>query len=238
MRCVTYNLNGLDDTDVDVRTEHAILSLLVGEPLQDVLMGLRAPDPAPDVICLQEVTARTYFAHIRPHLVGAGYTLFPAEPRAREHFEVIASRLPVAHTHVETLIGSLFGRERVAVQLANGLWVITAHMDSLKDGKHARQRQLRELFQDLVASPPSVFLGDTNLRDSEVPDILPDGIVDAWEAAGSPAWAKNTWAGKMRFDRAYVSGMTVTSVKVTGRKPMDATGTRASDHAALWVTLN
>ena len=46
MRCVTYNLNGLDDTDVDVRTEYAILSLLVGEPLQDVLLGLRDPDPA------------------------------------------------------------------------------------------------------------------------------------------------------------------------------------------------
>ncbi len=238
MRCVTYNLNGLDDTHVDVRTEHAILSLLVGEPLQDVLMGLRTPDPAPDVICLQEVTARTYFAHIRPHLLGAGYSIFPAEPREREHFEVIASRLPVAETHVEPLVGSLFGRERMCVKLNNGLSIYTAHMDSLKDGKRARQRQLSELFQDLSATSPSVFLGDTNLRDSEVPNTLPDSIVDAWEAAGHPAWAKNTWASKMRFDRAYVSGMTVTGVEVTGRKPMDATGTPPSDHAALWVTLD
>ena len=217
MRCVTYNLNGLDDTDVDVRTEYAILSLLVGEPLQDVLLGLRDPDPAPDVICLQEVTARTFHAHVRPHLVGAGYTLFPAEPREREHFEVIASRIPMREQRVDPLIGSLFGREFVAVQLDSGVWVHTAHMDSLKDGKHARQRQLREIFYDLNQRSPSLFLGDTNLRDSEVPDVLPNGIVDAWEAAGSPAWAKNTWAGKMRFDRAYASGLTVQSVKVTGR---------------------
>jgi endonuclease/exonuclease/phosphatase family metal-dependent hydrolase len=238
MRFVTYNLNGLDDTHLDVRTEHAILSLLVGEPLQDVLMGLRAPHPAPDIICLQEVTARTFMAHIRPHLLGSGYTLFPAEPRDREHFEVIASRLPVAQTHVEPLGGSMFGRERVDVQLAQGLRVYTAHMDSMTGGKRARQRQLRELFEDLAANTPSIFLGDSNLRDSEVPDVLPDGIVDAWEAVGSPAWAKNTWAGKMRYDRAYVSGMTVKSVEVTGRKPMDATGSPPSDHAALWVTVD
>ena len=232
MHLTSWNLYGLSDTHLDVRTEAAMMRLLLGGPVTDVLTGLRAPARPPDVVCLQEVTARPLAAHIRPHLEAAGFTVFPATPRPREHFEVIASRLPIVDAEVCPLPRTRYGRERVTVEL-DGIVVHTAHLDSLKDGGRERTAQVADILARMTR--PSVFLGDMNLRDAEVPPL--GDAVDAWEAVGRPAAHKATYGRRMRFDRAYVHGLEVLAFETFGGETVEPIGEPASDHLGISLTV-
>ena len=71
MHLVTWNLDGLDPRHLDLRTEAAIAALLAD---------------LPDVILLQEVTRRTWHAHLRPHLAHAGYAAAAVVPDDAEAY--------------------------------------------------------------------------------------------------------------------------------------------------------
>ena len=232
MHLVSWNLNGLSDKHLDVRTEAAMMRILLGGPVADVLMGLRSVTAPPDVVCLQEVTARTLAAHVRPHLQAAGFTVFPDTPRPREHFEVIASRLPIRDAEVSPLPHTRYGRERVSVVM-DRLAVHTAHLDSLRDGGRERTTQIADVLSRM--SGPSVFVGDMNLRDAEVPAL--GDVVDAWEAVGRPKAHKATWGRRMRFDRAYVHGLSVVGFETFGAETVDPIGQPASDHLGISLTV-
>ncbi len=122
MRVTTWNLDGLDDRHLDLRAEAACLTLLL------------RPDP-PDVILLQEVVRRSWFAHLRPHLTAAGYTLLPASPDVAggDYFCAVAVRagLPIREAAREPFPGSRMGRALWTARLDWGgrdLLVATAEL--------------------------------------------------------------------------------------------------------------
>ncbi len=238
MRWLSWNLNGLDEAHLDARTEGALFTALLGGPPERVLMSGAPPPPPPDGLLFQEVVERSLVAHLRPHLKRAGYTLFPDHLPDRSYFEVIAVRAPheVARFTLEALPGSHYGRELLGVELTSGLRVYTGHLDSLREGSSARKQQLRFVLERL-ADGPALFAGDSNLRDAEVGDL--GRAADAWEAMGSQSRHRITWPGRrgMRFDRAYVSGLTVTGFRTLGRERLPQTGGPPSDHLAIEVTL-
>lgn len=233
MRVVSWNLNGLDATHLDVRTEAALFTVLLGGPPEEMLLG--EPEPPPDVILLQEVVERSYHAAVRPHLMGAGYTLIPSVLPNRNYFEVVAFRGEPQRIVNERLVATEFERRLMGAQLSNGVWVYTAHMDSMAGGATARRAQMVALVERL-SGQRAIFAGDTNLRDAEVPPL--GTVEDAWEVTGRDPRARVTYIrGGKRYDRAYVSGLDVVGFRTFGGKRIGGVGVTASDHLAIEVTL-
>ena len=135
MRLVTWNLDGLNDTAVDERTEAAVFTSILGARLDELHGGVKAAPP-PDVIVFQEAVERTYKAHLRRHLSAGGYTVLPDSAPDRQVFEVVAFlggfRLR-AYEQVP-LVDSMFGRVVHVVDLevtdapSSTLRVLTAHL--------------------------------------------------------------------------------------------------------------
>ena len=249
MRLVTWNLEGLNDTAVDERTEAAVFTSIVGARLDQIHAGVKATLP-PDVIVFQEVVDRTYKAHLRQHLPAGGYTVLPESAPDRQVFEVIAFRdgYHLRAYEQQPLVDSVFGRVLHVVDLeaigapSRTVRILTAHFDSGTEAGDVRVSQLRQVAE-LMASRPSVFAGDANLRKAEwlaVKDEL--DLVDVWESLGEPSSTRVTWQRddfKARFDRVFVtSGMTANSMAALGTTVVPGIGTRISDHIGLLVELS
>lgn len=237
MRVASWNLNGLDTTDLDVRTEAALFRMLLGGPPEEVLLA-GTPPPPPDVLLLQEVVERSFRAHLLPHLRASGYVVVPEAVPNRSYFEIIAvhGSHTVVDTHLVRFDATIYDRWLTGVTIDGGVQIFTGHMDSLADGSASRVRQLHQICEAL-GSGPALFAGDTNLRDSEVGDL--GGITDAWEAVGRPNAHRWTWKGrraKARYDRAYVAGMGIRGFKTFGGEPI-GTGAPASDHLGIEVVV-
>ncbi len=111
MRLVTWNLNGLEDANIDDRTEAAVFTMILGARLDQLHAGMSAELP-PDVIVLQEVTKRMFAASIARHLPAGGYSVIPVEAPDREVFEVMAFRnsLRFVDYNLTPLVSSNYGR--------------------------------------------------------------------------------------------------------------------------------
>ena len=244
MRLLTWNLNGLDPTDVDERTEVAVFTAMVGATLDRIAAGAKPWNP-PDVLCFQEVTAHTFRAHVQPHLQAGGYTVLPDSAPERQTFEVIGVRSPyVATAHFEgPLVDSVFGRVLHIVDLAGPIGevrIATAHFDSGTESGPTRQAQLRQVMEEM--GDRGVFGGDANFRKSEWLDIKSTTeVTDAWEAVGEPASTRFTWfmdTMKARFDRVWVGpAFRAVSMLPVGEKVIASIGSRPSDHIGLLVSL-
>jgi endonuclease/exonuclease/phosphatase family metal-dependent hydrolase len=193
----------------------------------------------------QEVVARTFAAHLTPHLTAGGYTLLPKKAPGRQTFEVIAYREPLrlrAYTS-EPLRESNYGRElHIADFAVDGTaWrVLTAHFDSGTEAGRVRTSQLRHITE--LLGDRGVFAGDANLRKAEweaVKDEL--AMTDAWEQVGSPATTRVTWRRdeyKARFDRVFVGpGVRARSMAPLGIAPLPGLDVEISDHIGLLVEL-
>lgn len=238
MRLVTWNLFGLEERNLDARTEAALFRILLGGSLEQVLARGEPPTP-PDVVLLQEVVERTWFAHLRPHLEAAGYRIFPAQLPARSYFEVIAVRgIPVRTSRVSRFERTGQGRHlnRVDLDTPTGpLTVFTAHLESLKSGTELRIEQAERVFTALESCERAIFGGDTNLRVGEA-KARPASIVDAFEAVGSPKAHRTTWGGA-RYDRFWVKGLRVQDFETFGGEVLDGLDEPASDHRGLALTV-
>jgi len=241
LRVATWNVNGLDATHLDLRMEAACFALLLREKM-------------PHVILLQEVTRRSFFAHFRPHLLHAGFSLFPDPPASDSaYFCVLAARLPVAESWRRPFPGSFMGRALLGALLGAGdgpgLLVTTAHLESMKSGSGERIAQLEQTLRLIADHPgPALFAGDANVRDAEVPRAPSSAEVDdAWIACGSPSAAGHTWTPpgrshpRMRFDRIWLNrrpGWRASAVAIVGRDPVEgAGGLTPSDHFGVEVTF-
>ena len=249
MRLVTWNLDGLNDTAVDERTEAAVFTSILGARLDELHGGVKATPP-PDVIVFQEVVERTYKAHLRQHLRAGGYTVLPDSAPDRQLFEVIAflDGFRLRAYEQLPLVDSMFGRVVHVVDLevtdapSSTVRVLTAHFDSGTESGKIRTSQLRQVAE-LMASRPSVFAGDANLRKVEwlaVKDEL--NLVDVWESVGEPGSSRFTWQRdeyRARFDRVFVNrGVTPTSMEALGTAVLPGIGTTISDHIGLRVELS
>lgn len=256
MRLVTWNIAGLDDHALHERTEAAVFVAVMGARLDQVSPDRSdAPDP-PDVIVFQEVVARTFKAHVLPHLRAGGYRVVPQVPPDRQTFEVIALRSTVAPRayHAEPLRDSVYGRvlHVVDADVADGpIRILTGHLDSGSDADAVRVReaQLRQIAEQLGGH--GVFAGDANLRKAEwlaLRDSL--AMTDAWEALGEPGDTRVTWRRNIdepggrdstfqaRFDRVFLGpGLVVRSMRALGVEPLPGLGVPISDHVGLAVEL-
>jgi endonuclease/exonuclease/phosphatase family metal-dependent hydrolase len=247
VKFVTWNLNGLDASFVDERTEAAVFITVLGATLEAITNGAQ-PHVAPDVIAFQEVTDRTFNAHIKPHLTAAGYTLYPAEPPQRQCFEVLAVHAPYSMTASSSvpLDHSQFGRMLHQCELegpSGNVRVLTAHFDSGTQSGPIRLVQLHQVAH--LMSPHSVFGGDTNMRKDEWLGVkkritADTGLTDAWEQKGEPKDTRATWFNgdmKARFDRIWLGSATkVTTLSAIGTTQLPGIGSRPSDHLGLAVT--
>jgi endonuclease/exonuclease/phosphatase family metal-dependent hydrolase len=244
LRLLTWNVEGLNETRLGQRMEKLCLAMLVGTDLRAALAGAAMP-PMPEVIALQEVVRVAHLGYFSPHLVAAGFRVWPAEPLERSHYELLAVRPPWTLNHIErrAFASSPLRREATVATISDGaappVTVVTAHLESLRSGREPRLAQLREIDAWLRAAPgPGVFAGDTNLRDEEwslVSDALK--LRDAFVEAGSPKAARVTWRpagaarGGARFDRILLGR----SVAV---RELRLRSSRASDHDGLEALLS
>lgn len=223
---LTWNLNGLESTyaprgsnwrrlGIDTRTEKICMELILGMSLRDAMQG-KPSRPVPDVLCFQEVVARSHTGQLRHHLAAGGFQLIPHEPPDREDYVAIAVRAPfeVVKVRQTPLYKTALGRELLEVEIlspgGHRINVMTGHFDSLRSGADARIAQTRDIARIFRKSEiPCVFAGDTNLRDREW-ELCPDSdMVDAWAECGNADNAETWWpemeARGFRFDRIWAS---------------------------------
>ena len=236
MRLVTWNLDGLEERHLDVRTEAACFRLLLSNP--------------PDVVLLQEVVDRSLAAHLKPHFGHAGYAQI-VPPSDSEYFVAAFVRAPhrVLKAWSTPFPGSAMGRALLSLHIDIGgreIAVHTAHFESMAEGRKERRRQLAQVVEVLhQASVPSVFGGDTNLRDEELGGIANlDRIHDTYDLLDHPRDLATTWrprAGKHRghrFDRVFVAGLgVVRAARIGDERVPEAEGMTVSDHVGIEVEL-
>ncbi len=243
LRLITWNLDGLDTRHIDLRTEAACRAIL---------------ERGPDVVFLQEVVERSFFGHLRPWFTGSGFRAAPPTLSRRSRYGCvmfIRSPLRVTSARRTPFEASQMGRALIRTVVhweGRELLLLTAHMESLRDGAPERVRQLDRVLAALTAhAGPAVFAGDTNLRDSEVRGR---DIRDAWCLLGSPRQTRTTWdmraipnkrgpneqgGGYARFDRVFLNpGWRPSEMSLIGMAPVaGADGLFPSDHAGLEVLL-
>lgn len=226
----TWNVNCLEESRLDERTEAACFSVFL------------RPDP-PDVLLLQEVNARTWHAHWKHHLQAAGYYVMPPDPTGvteSEYFVLAAVRGTPTRATFSRFYGSGMGRGLLVVEF-NGWMFCTAHLESGRGASDERVSQLTQVCARMrTFDGPAVFAGDTNLRVEEEERVrgLAE-LTDAWVACGSKKAQRATWLGGKvgaRFDRVLARGATPTSFARMGVEPLPGLG-RISDHVALVVEL-
>lgn len=240
MKLVSWNLNGLEDKNLDVRTEAAMFQLLLGVPIEEAMVPNFKPD-TPDIVLLQEVVSRTFHAHVVPHLSAAGFHIFPNTPSERSYFEVIAVRQPILESSYEKFSYTDQGRGLSTVKI-NDLTIMTAHLESQKPGASMRVDQATDILKFMNDHKGAcVFAGDTNLRKSEWKSLSPDNVIDAWETAGSIKKHKTTWQRekyKARYDRAWMKGLNVNSFETFGSKNTGGINERPSDHFGIRIDFD
>lgn len=234
MKLVSWNLNGLEDREVDLRTESAMIQLLLGAPIEQAILPSFKPN-SPDIVLLQEVVERTYFAHVKPHLEAAGFEVYPKAPTERSYFEVIAVKSKILESSFTKFPWSDQGRGVSMVKI-EGLTIFTAHMESMKPGSKQRVDQGQFIIDLMQESGPCIFAGDTNLRKAEWEMINQGYVNDAWEYTGSVKKQRITWKQdnyRARYDRVWVHDVPVKSFEVFGKDYIKTINSRPSDHYAV-----
>ena len=240
MKLVSWNLNGLEDENLDMRSEAAMFRILLGAPIEHAMNPEFKPD-TPDIVLLQEVVERSYHAHVVPHLKAAGFHIFPPTPSERSYFEVIAVRQPIIESDYQTFDYTDQGRGLSTVSI-KGLTIMTAHFESQKPGKSMRVDQASSVLKKMNQHAGAcIFAGDTNLRKSEWLSLTPDttkAVEDAWITAGSPKKHKTTWKRepyKSRYDRAWLKDLNLKNFSTFGKNKVTGIGEPCSDHLAIRV---
>ncbi len=239
MNLVSWNLNGLEDENLDMRTEAAMFNILLGAPIEKAMQPNFKPN-TPDIVVLQEVVSRTFHAHLKPHFQAAGFTLFPQAPGERSYFETIAVRHPILKSSYETFEYTQQGRGLSTLSI-EGLTLLTAHLESEKAGASMRLDQAKNILQIMNNHKGAIiFAGDTNLRESEWESLEANNVKDAWETTGSNKKYKTTWQKhpyKARYDRVWHQGITIKQFETIGQEKVALIEQTPSDHFGIRVNF-
>ena len=239
LRVLTWNIDGLDPAAAEGRALGVLREILAADA---------------DVVLLQEVTPPWLGAALQPVLGGAGYASFPPWGVRQGYGSMVFSRRPVVAWGQASLPETHMGRLLVTVELADGVRVLTGHLESLAAGAAARRAQLAAVMAALGAAQAegqaALFGGDTNLREAEV---SPEAAAcDAWTLAGAPEAARYTWdlvrnrnkvmpdggRPRARYDRVFVAGLSVERLALVGEAPVAEAGGRwPSDHFGVLVEV-
>lgn len=241
MNLVTWNLNGLEDDNIDIRTETAMFQLLLGMPIEKAAITPNFKPNIPDIVVLQEVVPYTFHTHITPHLKAAGFTIFPEQPSERSYFEVIAVRHPIVESHYSTFSYTQQGRGLSTLSI-NKLTILTAHLESQKAGSSMRVDQAENILTIMNKHKGAIiFAGDTNLRNSEWEDLKPKQVKDAWETTGSAKKHKTTWQDtpyKARYDRVWHKNLEIKKFELFGTEKVMGIDHTPSDHYGIRVNFD
>ena len=239
MNLVTWNLNGLEDEHLDMRTEAAMFHILLGAPIEKAMQANFKAN-TPDIVVLQEVVERTFHAHLKPHFQAAGFKLFPQALSERSYFEVIAVRQPIIESSYEKFSYTDQGRGLSTLSI-EGLTILTAHLESQKPGASMRLNQAKYILEIMNKHQGAIiFAGDTNLRESEWESLEPNNVSDAWQTNGANKKYKTTWQNppcKARYDRVWSKGITLKTFETFGKEKIKEINQTASDHLGIRITF-
>ncbi len=241
MNLVSWNLNGLEDEHLDVRTEAAMFQLLLGVPIEKAAITPNFKPNTPDIVVLQEVVPRTFHAHVTPHLKAAGFSIFPEKPSERSYFEIIAVRHPILETHYSTFSYTQQGRGLSTLSI-NELTILTAHLESQKAGASMRVDQAEKILNIMNKHEGTIiFAGDTNLRKIEWKSLNTENVRDAWETAGSIKKHEMTWQNnsyKSRYDRVWHKDSEIKKFETFGKEKIKEIDQTPSDHYGIRVIFD
>lgn len=215
-RHITWNIDGLNDKNLKVRTE-AVCSRIVKEKASFVF--------------LQEITQENE-GIIRAKLKDS-FEIFSGKTYEGGYYSLtLVSKEPFIKVQNNEIINfpSIMGRNLLQTNVTlhdAKICLLNTHLESTKEGEAYRIQQLSSMLNHIKKIGPDVTViagGDLNLRDKELAGIggLPPNIVDAWEASGSRkelqfTWdmmrndnlnfqsdSKGGWKPRMRFDRVFL----------------------------------
>ncbi|KAI6182797.1 5'-tyrosyl-DNA phosphodiesterase [Aphelenchoides bicaudatus] len=206
--CMSYNIDGLDGRSISNRTVAVLHVMARANP---EIMFFQ------EVIAEQEAKFRSVLSPI--------YNIFTSDTGQMPYYTLtaVSKNIKVTKSEIINYDRSQMGRNMLLVEAKwknLDLKLINTHLESCWDQGDVRKRQFFNAMDKMkeFASDPNVFMifgGDLNLRDTEVSN-LPEGVVDAWVAAGSNNDTKYTWDTKLndnkevrrvcrnRFDRFFV----------------------------------
>ena len=137
--------------------------------------------------------------------------------------------------------------------------VMTTHLESTKECKFERQKQLSTCFNAILEqkSQNVILAGDLNIREAELKSIggVPKDIFDAWQICGSLANTKFTWdlqlndnlifdfgKPRARYDRMFYRTSAEklfksTAFKLVGTEKIEACQLFPSDHFGMLVSF-
>jgi len=246
---VTWNIDGLDQTNLKKRTK-GVCKILEQEKA--------------DVVFLQEVIPET-FSYIESKM--PNYVCLAAK---QDNYFVATllrkGRVYLDHHTVKDFHSSSMGRHVLAAQAHCGsvkLDLFNTHLESTKEHAEERGNQLKQCLAQVGSRPServSILAGDLNLRDAELVASggLPERTVDVWEKCGARKEVQYTWDmmrntnlqanfGKFRprcrFDRIYLrdsspSTVTASQFGLIGLQKITDTQAFPSDHWGLRCLLN
>lgn len=222
---VTYNV-WFDYRDQDKRTAEIILLLRsIGST----------------VVCLQEVTPKTY-PMIESELKKDGYqSCFNNVEQFQKiakigYGVVIFSKQPILSVSVCPFINTRMGRYFIIVKLKN-LSIITTHLESLPQSAKTRQKQIQQILESVTLLPSVIWTMDSNLTDTSNDGFPNCGLKDCWIEAGSPEESRFTYVSpkyQSRLDRVYHNtNLSVTNFQLIGNYDVPP-----SDHYGVSVEFN
>ena len=252
LKLLSWNIDGLDDRDIRERTEAVC----------DFILSRR-----PHVVFLQEVVNLTW----RPLIVSRlehEYNCYCSLNPPQRYFNgilVLKREVTVTGNGLQMLdFRSSMGRHllKLSIQFSGvDLDVMTSHLESTRDYREERLRQLRIAFEEMTtlqtSNRISIFGGDLNLRDAEMKIVnVPPNVVDVWEACGMQERHKFMWdvsendnlnwphrhRPKIRFDRIYLSpgdgALQPLTFELVGKERLPRCKRFPSDHWGLWAEFD
>ncbi|XP_057370776.1 tyrosyl-DNA phosphodiesterase 2-like [Daphnia carinata] len=215
-RMISWNIDGLDDRNLKMRTKSVV----------KILQSQR-----PDIVFLQEVIPKTldYLENNLPE-----YKFIAGDEDG--YFTVTMLNMFTIHYDSHDVISfpqTTMGRNLLKVEAHMGtlkLKLLNTHMESTGEFAAERMNQLNISFREISETDKSVNVvmgGDLNMRDKELANVggLPDRTYDVWEACGSRKECQWTWdtmrntnkefpgqfKPRCRFDRIFLRPSTSNS---------------------------
>ena len=256
LKVLSWNVDGLDDDDIEVRTR-AVIGVIKTR--------------LPHIVYLQEVVDES-LALFQTELSSLYSVFSQYNPMASSYFSAIfvTKECPqlssVGDFSVFDFPGSSMGRQllRLSVSACGiPITLYTAHLESLKDFSKERQSQLQACFQFITEQNSfgrsCIFGGDLNVDDMEIDRAgLPKSFIDVWEACGNVEEHRYTYdtiindnhtrfvkKWKRRIDRLYLSPSASqdkcfepVSFELVGKERVGSCQRFPSDHWGIFLVLN
>ena len=252
LRLLSWNIEGLDERDLEERTTAVCQIILVKQP---------------HVVFLQEVIGPTL--SILQRKLSKYHVFAPSVPPVAYFVVILIKQDPTRALAPGSLTshsfpGSCMGRQLIKLPLSfhgTDYLLLASHLESMKDYSAERKIQLRAAFDAMMKAKGEgkfcIFGGDLNIREAEVKSVkVPDGILDAWQVCGSKVDTKFTWDLKMndnldwpypsrpqaRYDRVYCTSpggaLKPTTFELVGQDRLHNCDRFPSDHWGMWVEFD